>query len=206
MGSTSPLARDRERPVTRVRISRGLWLGKYEVTQAEWQGVMGTNPSGNAGCNRCPVEKVSWNDAQEFIGRLNAMDGAGRYRLPTEAEWEYAARAGTATRRTWARPRGTTRIAGGRTHPVGGKAANAWGLHDMHGNVWERVQDCWNDSYQGAPTDGSVWESGDCSRRVLRGGSWDYRPGDLRAANRHWGYSGLRFVNCGFRVARTLAP
>ena len=90
--------------------------------------------------------------------------------------------------------------------PVGSFSANAWGLHDMHGNVWEWVQDCWNDSYQGAPRDGSAWESGDCSRRVLRGGSWGDLPGYLRAANRFRYDSGLRYGYIGFRVARTLAP
>ena len=95
MGSTSSEARDRERPVTRVRISRGFWLGKHEVTQAEWQGVMGTNPSRFNECGMdCPADSVSWGDTQEFIANLNEIEGAGRYRLPTEAEWEYAARAG----------------------------------------------------------------------------------------------------------------
>ena len=94
MGSTSSVAAGDERRVTQVRISRGYWLGKYEVTQAEWQGVMGTNPSEFSGCGQCPVEQVSWNDAQEFIGRLNGRSGGNRYRLPTEVEWEYAARGG----------------------------------------------------------------------------------------------------------------
>ncbi len=97
MGSTSEYATDDERPLTRVKISKGFYLGKYEVTQAQWQAVMGSNPSGFSGCGRCPVENVSWNDVQEFIRRLNGRSGGGRYRLPTEAEWEYAARAGTTT-------------------------------------------------------------------------------------------------------------
>ena len=104
MGSTGEVAFDDERPVTQVRISRGFDLGKYEVTQSEWQGVMGTNPSEFSGCGQCPVVEVSWEDAQEFIGRLNAMDRAGTYRLPTEAEWEYAARAGTTGDRYAAKP------------------------------------------------------------------------------------------------------
>ena len=94
MGSTSSEAGSREQPVTQVRISRGFWMGKHEVTQAEWEGVMGTNPSEFSGCGQCPVETVSWDDAREFIGRLNGRAGGNRYRLPTEAEWEYAARAG----------------------------------------------------------------------------------------------------------------
>ena len=96
MGSTSSEAFDSEQPVTRVRISRGYWLGRHEVTQGQWQAVMGTNPSKFSGCGRCPVEQVSWEDAQGFIRSLNARSGGNRYRLPTEAEWEYAARAGTA--------------------------------------------------------------------------------------------------------------
>ena len=95
MGSTIPEADGDEQPVTQVRISRGFWLGNYELTQAEWQAVLGTNPSEFSGCGQCPVEQVSWNDAQDFIGRLNGRAGANRYGLPTEAEWEYAALAGT---------------------------------------------------------------------------------------------------------------
>ena len=95
MGSTSSEAFEDEQPVTQVRISRGFWLGKYEVTQAEWEAVMGSNPSSFNGCGHCPVEEVSWNDVQDFISRLNAQEGREVYRLPTEAEWEYAARAGT---------------------------------------------------------------------------------------------------------------
>ena len=144
-GRVSSEALSREQPVTQVRISRGFWLGKYEVTQAEWQAVMGTNPSGNSDCcGQCPVEQVSWNDTQEFIGRLNGRAGGNRYRLPTEAEWEYAARAGT----TGDRYGNLDAIAwyGGNnsefgTNPVGQKAPNAWGLHDMIGNVWEWVED-----------------------------------------------------------------
>ena len=143
MGSTSSEADANEQPVTQVRISRGFWLGKYEVTQEEWQAVMGSNPSRFAGCGNCPVERVSWDDAQQFIQGLNAREGPAVYRLPTEAEWEYAARAGT----TGDRYGNLDAIAwygqnsGGRTHPVGGKPPNAWGLHDMLGSVWEWVHD-----------------------------------------------------------------
>ena len=144
MGSTSAESYDDERPLTRVRISRGFYLGKYEVTQDQWQGVMRTNISEFSGCGQCPVERVSWDDAQEFIGRLNAQAGGNRYRLPTEAEWEYAARAGTGGDRygeldaiAWC----GNDNSGSRTHPVGQKAPNAWGLYDMLGNVWEWVED-----------------------------------------------------------------
>ena len=214
MGSTSREARADEQPVTQVRISRGFWLGKHEVTQAEWQRVMGSNPSHFDECGpTCPVERVGWNDAQEFIGRLNARGGGNRYRLPTEAEWEYAARAGTTTGYWWGNAIGDNRANcigcgnqwdGASTAPVGSFAANAWGLHDVHGNVWEWVQDCWHENYEGAPGDGSAWTSGgDCSRRVLRGGSWIYLPRILRAAFRLRLDGGSRSSDVGFRVART---
>ena len=162
-------ARDYERPVTQVRISRGYWLGKHEVTQAEWEAVMGSNPSNFDECGpNCPVEEVSWDDVQEFIRRLNAAVGEERYRLPTEAEWEYAARAGT-SEDTYAGnltdPYGRDpvlegiawyrRNSGGRTQPVGQKAPNAWGLYDMLGNVYEWVQD-WYGTIRGGPVDGSA--------------------------------------------------
>ena len=170
MGSTSREAFDDERPMRQVRIRQGFWLGKHEVTQAEWQREMGSNPSHFDECGpTCPVERVSWNDAQEFIGGLNARGGGNRYRLPTEAEWEYAARAGTTTGYWWGNAIGDNRAncdgCGSQwdnesTAPVGSFAANAWGLHDVHGNVWEWVEDCWHGNYEGAPGDGSAWTSG----------------------------------------------
>ena len=203
MGSTSSDARDWEQPVTQVRISRGFWLGKYEVTQSEWQGVMGTNPSKFSGCGQCPVERVSWEDVQEFIRRLNAVDGAGTYRLPTEAEWEYAARAGT----TGDRYGNVDAIAwyygnnGERTHPVGQKAANAWGLHDMLGNVWEWVGD-WRGGYPGGSvTDPRGPVSG--SDRVLRGGGWGYGAWFCRSSWRGGSTPGHRSSRRGFRLLRT---
>jgi formylglycine-generating enzyme required for sulfatase activity len=120
------------------------------------------------------------------------------YHLPSEAEWEYAARAGTTTRDEM-----TSENANLETTEVG-SYPNAWGLYDMTGNVWEWVEDCWNESYEGAPPDGSAWTSGDCSRRVLRGGSWFIDPGNLRSADRIWYLTGLRYDFGGFRVARTL--
>ena len=158
-------ARGNEKPVTRVRISRGYWLGRYEVTQAAWQAVVGTAPSWFSGCGECPVENVSWHDAQEFIDTLNARSRGAGYRLPTEAEWEYAARAGTSGEAAWeqaARTRDNWEghaasldaiawyedNSGGRTHPVGQKEPNAWELHDMRGNVYEWVQD-WDGDYPG---------------------------------------------------------
>ena len=134
------------------------------------------------------------------------------YRLPTESEWEYAARAGTETKYSWGNSIGTslancdvTQWNNEMTAPVGSFSANAFGLHDMHGNVSERVEDCWNDSYAGAPSDGSAWLSGECSMRVLRGGSCYDLPRNLRSATRVSDI-GTRNYQIGFRVARTLAP
>jgi formylglycine-generating enzyme required for sulfatase activity len=137
------------------------------------------------------------------------------YRLLTEAEWEYAARAGSTTAYYWGVEigRGNANCNGCgskwdnlQTSPVGSFAANQFGLYDMAGNVWQSVQDCYHDDYNGAPTDGSAWTSGDCSRRVFRGGSWDYDPRDLHAASRLGGSSGGRDDVLGFRVGRTLTP
>ena len=200
MGSTSSEATLREQPVTQVRISRGFWLGKHEVTQSEWQGVMGTNPSRFSGCGQCPVETVSWNDAQDFISRLNGRAGGNRYRLPTEAEWEYAARAGT----TGDRYGNLDAIAwhdgnsGDRTHPVGQKAPNAWGFHDMLGNVWEWVAD-WYDNYPGGVV---ANPRGPGSGRVIRGGSWFYPARYVRASIRNFDGPGYRDFNIGFRLLR----
>ena len=204
MGSTSAEARSNEQPLTRVRISQGFFLGKYEVTQAEWEAVMGSNPSHFTECGPdCPVEQVSWDDVQEFIRRLNATVGEERYRLPTEAEWEYAARAGTSGDRygnldaiAWCGGNG-----GWRTHPVGRKAPNAFGLHDMLGNVWEWVED-WAGAYPGgAVTDPRGPGSG--SRRVIRGGGWGSIARGCRASFRGNGSPGSRGSTLGFRLLRT---
>ena len=204
MGSKSSEADNDERPLTRVRISRGFYLGKYEVTQAEWEAVMGSNPSRFTECGpNCPVEKVSWDDVQEFIRRLNATVGEERYRLPTEAEWEYAARAGTIGDRygnvdaiAWYQDN-----SGGRTHPVGRKAPNAWGLYDMLGNVWEWTQDWYGDYPGGSITDPQGSASG--SKRVRRGGSRFDVAGNCRASNRFYASPGFRNRALGFRLLRT---
>ena len=202
---------DMEKPAHRVQV-RSFDIGKHEITQALWEAVMGDNPSHFTGCARCPVERVSWDDVQTFLRKLNAWTGK-RYRLPTEAEWEYAARGGRQSRGY--RYAGSNNVgtvgwyndnSGGKTHPVGGKQANELGLHDMSGNVNEWVQDCWNDSYRRAPDDGRAWERGDCSRRVVRGGSWISFPWNLRAAYRYRNDTGSRNVNLGFRIARTFTP
>ena len=204
MGSTSEESFDWERPLTRVRISQGFFLGKYEVTQAEWRAEMGTNPAQFSSCGpNCPVERVSWDDVQEFIRNLNAAVGEERYRLPTEAEWEYAARAGTSGDRygnldaiAWYEDN-----SGRRTHPVGQKEPNAWGLYDMLGNVWEWVGDWYGDYPGGSVTDPRGPRSG--SYRVVRGGSWFVGAGGCRASGRGNASPGIRARNLGFRLLRT---
>lgn len=168
-----------ELPRHKVCIDNEFYLGKYEVTQAQWVSIMGNNPSEFKGRSN-PVEKVSWDDAKRFIQRLNKKEGTTKYRLPSEAQWEYAARAGSSSTYSFGDDKGNLGAyawfsdnSGKRTHPVGEKRANKWGLHDMHGNVWEWVEDAWHDNYRGAPTNGRVWSGGDTRYRVLRGGSWD---------------------------------
>jgi formylglycine-generating enzyme required for sulfatase activity len=182
-------------------------IGKYPVTQAQWQAVMGDNPSYfKDGGDTCPVELVSWEEVQLFIQNLNALTGK-TYRLPSEAEWEYACRAGMNHRYS-----GSNNIeqaawydgnSGGKTHPVGQKQANAFGLYDMSGNVWEWVQDSWHGNYEGAPSGGSAWEDSG-TYRVLRGGSWYRNPLSSRAANRDGDSPAVRNGSIGFRLARTL--
>ena len=164
------------------------------------------------GRDRRPVINVSWDDAQEYVRWLSDQTGA-TYRLLTEAEWEYAARAGTSTAYPWGNEIGSGQAncwdCGSqwdreKTAPAGSFPANAWGLHDMHGNVWEWVADCWNESYLGAPSDGSARLRGECSRRVLRGGSWHIEPWLLRSAYRNGYGSDNGYFNIGLRVARTL--
>ena len=224
MGSPShePGRAGDEGPVHRVTIAAPFAVGKYEVTFAEWDaceeagGCGAYSPQDHGwGRGQRPVINVSWDDAQRYVRWLSTKTKKP-YRLLSESEWEYAARAGTQTAYSWG-----DRIGSGRancdgcgsqwdnrqTAPAGSFRANAWGLHDIHGNVWEWVEDCWNGSYAGAPRDGSVWRSGNCSVRVLRGGSWISEPSFLRAAFRFRNASGDRiYFYCGFRVARTLAP
>ena len=212
---------DDERPVHYVRIPEHFALSKYEVTFAQWDacvvdgGCNGYRPSDEGwGRGSRPVINVSWEVAQTYVSWLSRSTGKN-YRLPSESEWEYAARAGSTTQYNWGNDIGRNQANcdgcgslwdDNRSAPVGSFTANALGLHDMHGNVWEWVEDCWNDSYNGAPRDGAAWSSGDCALRVLRGGSWGSRPRDLRAANRGRGTTGGRNDYDGFRVARTLAP
>ncbi|HMG75001.1 MAG TPA: SUMF1/EgtB/PvdO family nonheme iron enzyme [Pyrinomonadaceae bacterium] len=202
MGSTN--GEVYEKPVHRVTISGDFYMGKYEVTQAQWQAVMGNNPSNFKGCGgNCPVEQVSWEDAQSFINKVNEGDDGFRYRLPTEAEWEYACRAGTTgdyagnlSEMGW-----YSENSGDRTHGAGQKQGNAWGLADMHGNVWEWCQDWYHKTYGGAPSDGSAWLSGgEQQGRVLRGGAWYYDATASRSAFRIGAAPDARRNDLGFRV------
>ena len=199
-----------ENPVHLVRVS-DFEIGKYEVTQEMWEAIMGETSIRN--CSQCPVQAVGWKQVQTFLKKLNAVTGA-RYRLPTEAEWEYAARGGQ--RSEGYQYAGSHRAgsvgwhdgnSGGETHPVGQKRPNELGLYDMSGNVWEWTQDCWNDDYRGAPADGRAWEREDCSSHVQRGGAYtDDVPDDLRTANRKRMSVGSVSIYEGFRLARTLTP
>ena len=187
-------------------------LGKTDVTEAQWQAVMGSNRSRFKHCGAdCPVESVSWDDAQTFIKRLNKRTGQ-HYRLPSETEWEYACHAGLRPQRYC----GSDSIdavgwylgnSGGRTHPVAAKQPNGWGLYDMSGNVPQWLDDCWHeDSKLGsAPADGSAWTTGGvCASHVLRGGSWSLNASDNRASFRFFDDTGSRHEGYGFRLARTL--
>jgi formylglycine-generating enzyme required for sulfatase activity len=196
-----------EKPVHTVRISRSFYLGKYEVTQAQWEAVMGNNPSIFKGDSNRPVEKVSWDDVQEFIRRLNTKESGARYRLPTEAEWEYAARAGSST--AYGFGDGVGQLgqyawydgnAGNTTHPVGQLQPNAWGLYDMHGNVWEWVQDWYGPYANGTVTDPAGPHAG--SNRVYRGGGWRDDARYCRSAYRNNRAPGHRIAILGFRLLR----
>jgi sulfatase modifying factor 1 len=200
-------------------ISKPFYLQTTEVSQAQWKKVMGKNPSAFKECgDDCPVENISWDDAQKFISKLNQIESTNKYRLPTEAEWEYACRAKTTTpfftgmcisgyqanydsyyqdencpsEAPW---RGTT-------VKVGSFLPNAWGLYDMHGNVWEWVEDWHGDYPSNSAVDPKGPDKGD--RRVLRGGSWDRIAKFMRSAHRQRGGPNFRTTNQGFRVARNL--
>ncbi|AKB26593.1 serine/threonine kinase [Methanosarcina sp. MTP4] len=199
-----------EQPVRKVTIKTSFLLSKYPVTQKQWKAVMGNNPS-HFRCDNNPVEMVSWEDAQEFIKKLNQMEGANEYRLPSEAEWEYACRAGTATKYYFGDDESKlgdyawySGNSGGKTHPVGEKNGNPWGIHDMHGNVWEWVQDKYHGNYEGAPSDESAWEGGSSSNRFKRGGSWFSVAGYCRSAYRSYLAPGSRLDYLGFRLLRKL--
>jgi formylglycine-generating enzyme required for sulfatase activity len=217
---------DDEQPVHRVRISQSFEMGKFEVTQAQWEAAMShrrdahtrrgkeerapgeaakdVNPSHFKG-QRLPVENVSWEDVQLFLRALNARDSSHEYRLPTEAEWEYACRAGSAgdhagslDEMAWYQANSDSQ-----TQPIGRQQPNAWGLYDMHGNVWEWVQDWYGPNYyKNSPAiDPPGPESG--AYRVYRGGSWHGAAGDCRSAFRGFDFPGHHYYSLGFRLVRT---
>jgi formylglycine-generating enzyme required for sulfatase activity len=181
---------EKEMPQHRVNLKE-FYLGKYSITQEQYQAIMGNNPSNFNNNPKNPVEQVSWNDAQEFCRKLSEKAGK-KYILPSEAEWEYACRAGTQTRYYFGDNAGLlgeyawyNENSGSKTHPVGQKKPNNWGLYDMSGNVWEWCEDGWHENYQNSPTDGTAWnENHSVTFRVLRGGSWDNFPRSCRSACR----------------------
>jgi formylglycine-generating enzyme required for sulfatase activity len=196
-----------EGPQHKVKITKPFYMGKYEVTQAQWQQVMGKNPSYFKDSDKLPVERVSWNDCQEFVKKVGAMIGQRVCRLPTEAEWEYACRAGTTTRFYSGDDDGGLdtiawydRNSGNKPHEGGGKAANAFGLYDMSGNVWEWCSDWHADSYANAQEKDPTGP-GTGTSRVLRGGSWNFIPLFFRSAYRYGYAPVIRHSYFGFRVA-----
>ena len=203
----------REKPVHEVKIDYSFAVGKYEVTQAEWEdAAMGKNPSEFKGRLR-PVENVSWKDAKLFVKMLSEQTGK-EYRLLSESEWEYMARAGSTTLFHWggeidsSKARYDKKSKDG-TVRVGYYSANAFGVHDTSGNVSEWVEDCWHETYKDAPIDGSAWLSANgsnCEERVYRGGNYyDATGNGLRSAFRYKGDAADRYSLFGFRIARTLS-
>jgi formylglycine-generating enzyme required for sulfatase activity len=208
-----------------VTIAKPLAIAKFQLTFNEWDACSahGDCPAmdfdGGWGRGRRPANTVSWDDAQTYVKWLSRITGKP-YRLLSEAEYEYAARAGSQTAYPWGdeirlngKPMANCRACGSQwggkqTAPVGSFSANAFGLYDMVGNVYEWTEDCVHRSlsFQGAPADGSAWTSGDCSSRVVRGGSWNDGPGNLRSAFSGWDVPIYRNNTHGFRVARTLGP
>jgi formylglycine-generating enzyme required for sulfatase activity len=210
--------REREKPIHEVKVP-DFHIGKHPVTQEQWVAVMGDNPARFRG-RAHPVEQVSWDDTQAFLKKLNQLTGE-IFRLPSEAEWEYAARGGKQIRMDAARGgknnrglqyAGSNKLtevgwyyknSNGQTQPVGLKLPNELGLFDMSGNVWEWCADHWHENYESAPVDGSAWVTGgEKDRRVVRGGSWSYSGYDCRPSNRLRGSSVVRINSIGFRLAR----
>lgn len=210
----------RETPQHSVIIQKGFYLGKYEVTQGQWKTVMKKNPSYFKG-DCLPVDSVSWGDAQKFLQRLNASNDGYTYRLPTEAEWEYACRAGTTTPFAFGETITSETVVHNANYPfetvdkdfpfesnlnslsskpVGKSRPNAWEVYDMHGNLLEWCQDRAHDNYLGAPSNESAWESGTDKRRILRGGAWDSFAYGCRSAMRYRFAPETHSFNVGFRV------
>src|SRR5262245_6651402 len=218
MGSAEGEGSNDEHPQHQVTITHSFAVGKYEVTFAQWDVCVAAGACqkvGDSGWGRGdqPVINVSWEDAQRYVGWLSRVTRQP-YRLLSEAEWEYAARAGSSARYAWGEEIGQgnancffcgSEWDGKRTAPVGSFKPNAFGLHDMHGNVWEWVQDAYHPSYQEAPADGSAWQGGEESSRAHRGGAWGNQPSDLRSAFRSWSTEASRRVTIGFRIARSIS-
>ena len=194
-----------------VNITKPFAIGKKEVTQKEWMAVMGTNPSRFLDCTgNCPIDNISWNDAKEYIRKLNLKTGK-TYRLPSEAEWEYACRAGlqqtycggdNADKVAWyGAYSATSKRTDRNSDAAAQKKANAWGLFDMSGNMAEWVEDGYHENFTGAPIDGSAW-LGDGQGYVLRGGSWESSPEQIRATSRDYDGPSNSDITYGFRVAR----
>ena len=209
MGGSDGEALNREKPIHEVSV-QSFYIGEFPVTQELWQAVMNNNPSNFKELKR-PVEQVSWNDTQDFLKKLNEVTGKD-YRLPTEAEWEFAARGGIHSEEyIYAGSDRLTEVgwyrenSGRETHPVGKKSANELGIYDMSGNVWEWVEDQWHDDYQDAPTDGSAWVDADQGAyRVCRGGSWLRNARYCRVSFRDFNSPGFRGNSLGFRLALSL--
>ncbi len=199
-----------EKPLHRVEISSPFYLSKFEVTQGQWVAVMGTNP-GNFRSPDRPVDEVSWNDVQLFLEKLNKLEKTDRYRLPTEAEWEYAARAGSETVYCYGDDPGAAKLkdyawyaenSGKQTHPAGQLKPNAWGFHDMYGNVGEWVQDRYDRNYYGVSPaiDPQGPQTG--KKRVVRGGSWLSPPYSCRSAVRGYYSEDYTDSDFGFRLVK----
>jgi formylglycine-generating enzyme required for sulfatase activity len=215
MGSNS--SDPSERPAHKVAIKTPYALGKYEVTVDQWNACVQANacpsvPSAASAGGTLPMRDVSWDEAQAYLKWLSSLSGKP-YRLPTEAEWEYAARGGTATKHWWGDQMkdGNTSCKGcgqpwtnDSPPPVGSFTANPFGFFDMNGSVWEWVADCWHSSYKNAPGDGSAWNGDSCQSRVIRGGSWREDASYMLSTTRFKYDAGVRQSQNGFRVARTL--
>jgi len=219
-----PYASFSEGPQHQVRISKPFYMGMYEVTVGQFKQFIADAGRdallseeflhANSHGNRAAVSKVSWRDAQDFVQWLNQLEPGHHYRLPSEAEWEYAARAGSDSMYPWGDDEkqidayawywnNATHVDESFTHNIGEKKPNVWGLYDMQGNVWEWNQDCWHDDYQNAPANGGAWLTGKCAYRVIRGGSWDDRSDYMRPAARNWIPVGFHRLGLfGFRVVR----
>lgn len=207
MGDTFGKGRSNEKPVHKVCVD-DFYIGKYEVTQTEWMAVMQTNPSSLKKCDNCPVDSVSYQDARVFIKKLKGQSGK-KYRLPTEAEWEYAARSG-GKKEVWAGTSDAFKLddyawyednSGGKMHPIGTSEPNSLGTYDMSGNVWEWVWDYYAENYYKISPEKNPIGLLSGKKRVLRGGSWLETPKDIRAANRHKDYPDNRSDSYGFRLA-----